>query len=390
MSELDRLVDKLNSAPPGRAKYEVIKDFLLEEFDKGNFVEGQLLPSENTLVEILGVARNTVRQAISELEKDGRVQRIQGKGTYFTKHADEESARQSGLFGLILPEISRGLYPVLARGFDHGARSAYHQMVICNTGFDISEQGNIILQLIDKNVAGVALVPALSPPTPAFHIRQLKENGIPVVFCHRGVPDSAAPLITWDWKEVARMAGQAFIDHGHRRIAYFAAYRYSLTEAHEQSLRQLLQDHGLDLPETRVHYGTSLDENPNETHSRIDALETMLDGSEPVTAVLCNDDNEAELINYLLTEMGLKVPQDISLIGFGDSHARTGVFLSRLTSVAVNEFDLGARAAGVLHEMATGRRPADSDEIIYKPLTLVEGKTLCAAPKQHVQPAAGI
>jgi len=386
MSELERLVDRLNSAPPGRAKYEVIKDFLLEELDKGNFIEGQLLPSENTLVEILGVARNTVRQAIGELEKDGFVRRIQGKGTYFIKTANEESGRQSGLFGLILPEISRGLYPVLARGFDHGAGAAHHQMIICNTGFDISEQGNIILQLIDKHVAGVALVPALSPPTPAFHIRQLKEHGIPVVLCHRGVPDSATPLITWNWEEVARMAGRAFLDHGHQRIAYFGRYRYPLTEAHEHGLRQTLADHGLDLPETRVHYGTSLDEDPNETRSRIDALETMLDGSEPVTAVLCNDDNEAELINYLLTEMGLKVPQDISLIGFGDCHARTGVFLSRLTSVAVNEFDLGARAAGVLHEMATGRRPADSDEIIHKPLTLVEGRTLGAVPNQELQP----
>jgi LacI family transcriptional regulator len=184
------------------------------------------------------------------------------------------------------------------------------------------------------------------------------------------------------------MAGQAFLDHGHQRIAYFGRYRYRLTQAHEQGLRQNLLDHGLDLPETCVHYGTSLEANPNETRSRINALETMFDGSEPITAILCNDDNEAELINYLVTEMGLKVPEDVSLIGFGDCHERPGVFLSRLTSVAVNEFDLGARAAAVLHEMATGQRPADSDEIIYKPLTLAEGKTLGAVPKQHVQPGA--
>jgi len=376
MSDLNRLVDKLDNAPPGRAKYEVIKEFLLEGLANGNYVEGQLVPSENTLVDVLGVARNTVRQAISELEKEGCVQRIQGKGTYFTKTAADESVRQPALFGLILPEIFRGLYPVLARGFDHGAGSAHHQTVICNTGFDISEQGNIILQLIDKHVAGVAVVPALSPSTPAFHIRQLKENGIPVVCCHRGVPDSSVPLITWDWEEVGRMAGQAFLDHGHQRIAYFGRYRYPLTEAYEQGLRQTLIDNGLDLPESSVHYGTSLEMDPTETRNLTHALEAMLDGSEPITAILCNDDNEAELISYLVREMGLKVPADISLIGFGDCHVRTGVFSSRLTSVTVNEFDLGARAAGILHEIATGQRPFDSDEIIYKPLTLVEGETL--------------
>jgi LacI family transcriptional regulator len=108
----------------------------------------------------------------------------------------------------------------------------------------------------------------------------------------------------------------------------------------------------------------------------------MLNAAEPVTAILCHGDEEAELIHQLAAEMGVRVPDNLSLIGFGDCHERTGVFRSRLTSVAVNEFDLGAHAVRVLREMRAGERPMDSDEIIFMPLTLVEGNTLGEAPKQ--------
>ena len=65
-----------------RPKYEMIKEFLLDEFQKGNYDSGKALPSENTLIQKLGVARNTVRQAVDELIKDGLVKRIHGKGSY--------------------------------------------------------------------------------------------------------------------------------------------------------------------------------------------------------------------------------------------------------------------------------------------------------------------
>jgi len=377
-------LDKLRGATRERPKYEVIKEFLLEEFMKGSYSDGEALPSENTLAKTVGVARSTVRQAIGELENEGLVKRIQGKGSYFVGNSKQNAVQQLEVFSLIVPDIARGLYPTLTKGFDHQAGLTHQQIMVCNTNFDISKQGNIILQMIDKNVVGVVLVPALSPPTPPFHVRQLQKNGIPVVFCHRPVPECTAPLITWSAEEVARMAGQAFLDKGHRRIAYFARYRYLQTEGYENGLRQVLTEHGADLPPTRVFYGSDLVDTPQERTMKSQALKSMLETNEPITAIFCHDDDEAELIHHLAMEMGIRVPEHLSLIGFGDSHDRTGVFRSRLSSVAVNEFDIGARAARVLQEMIGGERLVDSDEVIYKSLTLVEGTTLGAVPKQRV------
>jgi DNA-binding LacI/PurR family transcriptional regulator len=369
-------LDKLRGATRKPPKHEVIRKFLLEEFMKGNYETGQALPSESTLSNTLGVARSTVRQAIGALENEGLVKRIKGKGSYFAGMAKEEPLQPLEMFSLIVPDISHGLYPILAKGFDHQAGVTQQQVMMCNTDFDINKQGSIILQMLDKKVAGVVLVPAISVPTPAFHVRLLQDHGIPVVFCHRPVADTTAPLIGWDWEGVARMAGEALVEHGHRRIAYFARYRYPSTEAYERGLRDCLQAHGLDLPDTRVHYGDTLNDAPSDRAAKSQALKGLLKGRDPVTAIFCHDDDEAELIHHLAQEMGLKVPDDFSLIGFGDGHERTGIFRSQLASVTVNEYNLGARAATVLHEIRTGARPQDSDEFIHKPLTLVEGRTL--------------
>jgi GntR family transcriptional regulator, arabinose operon transcriptional repressor len=301
---------------------------------------------------------------------------VQGKGNYFVgRRSDGE---QLAVFSLILPEISHSLYPPLAKGFDDQAGLRQRQVLLCNTDFDVHKQGNLVLQMIEKHVAGVALVPALSAPTPAFHVRQLQLHNIPVVLCHRPVAEVSAPLVTWDVAKVARVAGRTLAGLGHRRIAYFARTRYSVTELHERSLRQTLEESGLELPGNHVSYGESPMTLDDHLDLRIEALKPLVKGLNPVTAIFCNDDNEAEVVYYSLGRLGVRIPDDVSLMGFGDSRFRSGAFFSRLSSVVIDEYKLGSRAAELLHEMQIGQRPIDSDEVIYKPISLWEGRTIAA------------
>ena len=233
--------------------------------------------------------------------------------------------------------------------------------------------------MIDKHIIGVALVPTVTQAAPAFQVRQLQQNNIPVVFCHRGVPDVAAPLITWDFQEVGRLAARALLERGHRHIGYFAVYRYPITEEHEQGLRVELGRHGLSLPAERVFYGQA-NEPFSEEALKLAALRRLLQGPEPVTGIFCNDDDEAELIYLLAQEMGVRVPEDLSIIGFGKNERNDGYIRKRLAAVTVSEFTLGGRAVKILEEMITGNRPLDSQEVICKPLILAEGQTLGAAP----------
>jgi GntR family transcriptional regulator, arabinose operon transcriptional repressor len=70
---------------PSSPKYLLIKQHFQEEVASGRLKPGQALPPETTLVETLNVARNTVRQALGELEREGVLRRVRGKGTFVTE-----------------------------------------------------------------------------------------------------------------------------------------------------------------------------------------------------------------------------------------------------------------------------------------------------------------
>jgi GntR family transcriptional regulator, arabinose operon transcriptional repressor len=365
---------KHGPTPSGSTKYEQLKRRILADLAAGRLKEGQALASEPVLAAEAGVARNTVRQALAELEREGILKRVQGKGTFVSTEGERKTREQLKVFAMVLPEMHRDLYPILVKGFDHGAAGLDYQVMVCNTDNDIHKQGNLILQLIDKKVAGVAMVPPTIAPTPLHQIRQLQDHHIPVVFCHRRVQGAKGPLLTWDWESAGRMAGEAFLGRGHRRLAYFSISRYPLAEAYEKGLRAALVKAGATLSEKRIFYGEYQVGTVDEDSVRL-ALEKMLKGADRPTGIFCNDDTEAELIYLMVRNMGLKVPENISIIGFGDRW-RNGAVRQQLTSVTVDEHEVGVKAAELLCRMRCGQMPMDDDKKFFMELTMVPGRTL--------------
>ena len=377
----DRL-DFHKEAESPRPKYEVIRDHLRSELTNARLLPGQPLPSEMTLVRDFNVARNTVRQAISELERDGLVRRVQGKGTFVSERsATAADTAKMNVFALVLPQTQGGHYPALLHGFEGAAAKVHNQVIISNTGNDVSRQGNIILQLLEKEVAGVAMVPATTPPTPAYQLALLQRQNIPLVFCHRRVEGIRGPLLALPYHEVGRMAGEAMVARGHRRVALLHPRRERAGEVYLDSLRRTLRDAGGDVPEEFVFFGKEMSPDPKRLENAYrEALERMFSRPDCPTAILSGFDTMAELIYLLLGQMGLRMPEDVSLIGFGGTERRSAI-LSRLTSVAMDGAELGRRAAELLQEIRDGLRPADDEEEIYMPLGLSKGQTLGPAKK---------
>ncbi len=97
-----------------------------------------------------------------------------------------------------------------------------------NSGNDIGRQADLILQIIDQSVAGVAIVPTTMPTTPVHQIRQLQKNRIPVVFCHRTVEGISAPSVVFSGKEIGNKAAELFLTNGHRKIAMLYSHSYAM------------------------------------------------------------------------------------------------------------------------------------------------------------------
>ena len=65
--------------------YFQLKKLILDELDSGELPVGSMLPTENELIEMFGISRTTVRQAITELVQEGKLYRIKSKGTFVSK-----------------------------------------------------------------------------------------------------------------------------------------------------------------------------------------------------------------------------------------------------------------------------------------------------------------
>lgn len=360
----------------GRPKYERLREYIVNQIESGQLKAGMALPSEHRLADVLQIARSTVRQAMASLERDGLVRRVHGRGTYVHDDARRRLSPEQGLLALIVPETQAGFYPSLQRSFEEAATKLHKQVIVCNSNNEVDRQGNSILQLIDHRVAGVAIVPTTNPPTPAFHIRQLQQHDIPVVCCSRRIDGVQAPLLAIPFEEVGRRAGQAIREAGHTRVAYIGTERSTASEAYERGFRAAMRRAGEGLIDIQVFYDSVATPDVAAHESEVAAaLDKMFSHGEGPTAIFASFDSLAELIYVLLSRRGLRVPEDVSLVGFGGS-VRNGALARRLTSVTIDEIRLGREAVELLDQMRHGELPIDTSETREIPLGLSNGSTL--------------
>jgi GntR family transcriptional regulator of arabinose operon len=364
-------------------KYEQLYARLVGDVQTGRLKPGDPLPPEPQFAEQLNLARSTVRQALAQMERNGLIRRIRGKGTFI--HEDASMRLRSGLdaFAMLVPDAQSGYYPSLLAGFEEAAGAVRNQVIVVSTRNEAYRQGDAILQLIDKQVAGVAIVPAMTPATPAYQVRQLQKNNIPVVLCHREVEGVRAPVLSFSGHDIGRLAGERMLRRGHRRVAYVSALRSGLAELYEKGLRSAMEADGESLPASNVVYLGMAGYTEHDAYERameqsIGALLARPAGERP-TAIFAGFDATAELIYLQLVRKGISVPGDVSLVSFGGA-TRLGAMQNQLAAVTVEETMIGRFAADLLHEMRRGRRRIDSDERIEIALGFHEGQTLAAPP----------
>jgi GntR family transcriptional regulator, arabinose operon transcriptional repressor len=370
----------LRDERPGQAKYERLKEHLVNEIVAGRLKPGQALPCERRLEKLLGVARMTIRQAMISLEGDGLIRRVAGKGNFVEADARRKLKRGLDIFALVVLETRGGYYPSLLHGFETAAHEIHHQAIICATDDDLERQSDIVLQLIDKGIGGVALNPTNQRPTPAYQVRQLQQRGIPVVLCHRGVEGVTAPLLSISFHEVGRLAGKALVERGHRRVAFFTTKGAYTARAYEDGLHEALWSGDSVAALETVYFD---DQTPALLEEALwESLQRTFGRPDPPTAVFTSYDSIAEMIYLLLPRLGLRVPEDVSLIGEGGTW-REGAIIRRLTSVVIDEVATGRKAVELLHEMRRGERPIEDNEEFVLPLDLYEGETLGMARRGH-------
>jgi len=329
---------------------------------------GQKLPSERQLSMQLGVSRVTVREALLRLEQDGRVSRFVGRGTFVAQAPASPKSPALTTLGLWIvgfrnrDVLNNPYFSEMMVGFETELTKR-GGMCVLSLG-DPADHGTGLPPMISEGrVCGALLIGAMRALSPAAWevLRRM-----PFVTCGRRFQGQEANSIEPRDEEGVRLALRRLWDLGHRRIGFVGLdARFTDYELRAQTYEAFMREKGAFVPE---HMSIMPYQKPVVPG-------VLLRGAGRPTAILAVHDGVALMALEAAREAGLRVPQDLSLIGFADTSS--GSTNPPLTTVSFDKAAMGAEAARRLLDAVKHGRVAIEPALF--PVKLIE-RSSCAPP----------
>lgn len=236
--------------------------------------------------------------------------------------------RRSRTIGVVVPDITVGLFYGILRRIEQRAAFTDYQIVLADTQEDFSSERNRVRALIQRQIDGLIVVPCRDD-SPV--LKDLRERGIPTVLLDRIGRDTDFDSVSADNAAASREGTRHLISLGHRRIVLLASDP-SLRNIQEriEGYRQALQEAGLSAFEQVLVVGR----NAVDTVSPV--LKPLLQEAARPSALFAVTQSVAIGTLRTIWEAGLDLPADISLLGFDDCEWFTALrpFLSTIRQPA--------------------------------------------------------
>jgi DNA-binding LacI/PurR family transcriptional regulator len=366
----------------------------IAEYFKGkiqcqDLIPGEKLPTSRQMMAEVGVSSITIKKAISKLVKEGLV-KATNRGTFVRTDvfcASEKEKRgnfppKSKDYAYIVSNLQSYHYNQILEGGNNylGKKHISSGFVVFTTNDNIDKQSSAVVQILDRQMPGVVIIPPIRPKVPVEQIRVLQSNGVPVVFAIRKPSGVKAPVVTWDWESVGVEVGRRLVHYGHKLVAYIGAVRYSMANTYESSLRVYLESHGASLPEEYVYYGEKPATNADSALEDISCdkylfIKKILSGKNPPTAIFCNDGYSEEIIYLCATHLGISIPGELSIVRFGEEKHNSSI-ANRMDSATVDFLKMGETVISIISEIQENERSIYDDEVVKLPLIWKKGATL--------------
>ena len=252
--------------------------------------------------------------------------------------------------GFLLREVANPYYAeVITGAAEYLNEHGYTVLSAASEGNFRSEQ-EIVTAFTQKDVDGLLLTPVLNDETDLAHIFDLKRQNVSFVLLE-AIHGIQANLVDVDTVAGAKRAARHLIELGHTRIVHFAGPQYSLhSDERISGVRAAYSEsHLIFSDEALIRAGDSLVDGYT---AGLDFFRNCPAANRP-TAITCYNDLVALGLCRALSELGLRVPHDVSVVGYDDLQLLDYVS-PRLTSVHVPKLEGGRRAAEILHREIEG------------------------------------
>lgn len=354
----------------GKTKYLALMEALKSSIVEGEIKPGDKLPSENQLSARYGLSRHTVRKALSILANEGYVEAEHGKGTFCSERV--RHMKPSMNVAVITTYISDYIFPRLIQGMDRVLSAQGYSIILKNTGNNRKLEAQVLEDILHKDVDGLIIEPSKSQLL-CNHMNLyelLDEYQVPYVFVqgiYQQMEDK--PHILMDDCQGGYLVTKYLLDLNHRHIVgIFKADDTQGQERHKGYVKAL-QEAGMPYnPDMVVWFHTE-----DRKTKPAAVIEHMLKKKIPVDGIVCYNDQIAMGVYHKLMQLGVQVPEDISITGYDNSmYARGDI---NLTTILHPQEKLGEMAAELLLEKIQ-KIPEDKSKVkrLIKP-QLIQGNS---------------
>lgn len=274
-------------------------------------------------------------------------------------------AGRSRTLGVIALDLTNPFWGDVTRGVSDAAAALGYSVLLGSSG-ESREGEQSLLRLFEEHRVDGVLVSSVDIDSPA--IESLTRRGITVVLLDE--PDNTGRYgsVSLDQAAGARLVGEHLLSEGHRRIGFINVC-HDIWWARERSrglceaIQRADEDPAIVISERMITTMTAQTAEPE--------VGALLSDAPDITAIFCVNDMVALGVLKKLRDLGLSVPEDISVVGFDDSYF-AGLLSPALTTVRQQPYRLGRTAA----ELAIKRNLGDLIEaVIYEPTLVVREST---------------
>lgn len=302
-------------------------------------------PTIKDIANALGISAATVSRAlgnspeISEQTREKVVamaRQMRYKPNMFARNLKRNC---NNMIGVIVPEIINSFFPEIIIGIQEVCNPLGYQVLICQSGESLSQERKNVEMLENQQVEGLIVSVSKESGNEALY-KRLIDDGMPIVFVNRVIDRIDAPKVVIDDRQWAYKAVEAMIRHGYRRIAHLAGNtNLAVAKLRAEGYRDALRDYNIPVDDRLTMYVGIQQE-----QAKI-GVRYLLSLKERPDSIFCVNDPVAIGAILELRSKGIKIPEEIAIVGFSESP--TGRVLG-LSSVVQPTFDMGRTAATML------------------------------------------
>lgn len=342
--------------------YQDIKERILS----GVYRHGDQLPTEAQLQTTYGISRITVKKAMEMLSEDGLIRRFPGKGTFV--HLQEDPLPElprpttgAPLLGVVMSDFSSVFGSQFLKGVAEEANRQGCGLMVGLCYDSLQEESEVISRLLSHGVSGIISMALHSENGINTGVVNCAMKGFPLVLADRYLEGIALPYVGSDHADAAFKATQYLFSLGHKHIGLISSARTTtaITERESGYLKSYAMTKYQVYPSylmPDIRSSMPGQKTPENIRRDVDRMKNYFAENTDVTALLCIDYNIMKICETAAREMGLRIPEDLSLICFDAPD--DGFSEYEYTHIRQPERQIGVQSVKMLLDVIHGNHSA--------------------------------